>query len=102
MRPTRLTPEEVENMRTLAESGEHRDMSLRALALHAQRIGKVVASPSSDCSMEREPTCMLRSTTTRHGSFHGVSRIASAVEERVGYCTTLHVSSEAGPSGQRS
>ncbi len=47
VRPTRLTPEEVENMRTLAESGEHRPMSLRALALHAQRIGEVVASPST-------------------------------------------------------
>jgi transposase InsO family protein len=34
-------------MRTLAESSEHRHMSLRALALHAQRNGKVVASPST-------------------------------------------------------
>ena len=47
VRPTRLTAAEIESMRTLAESGEHRHMSLRALALHAQRIGKVVASPST-------------------------------------------------------
>ncbi len=38
VRPTRLTTAEVESMRTLAESSEHRHMSLRALALHAQRI----------------------------------------------------------------
>ena len=34
-------------MRALAESAEHRHMSLRALTLHAQRIGRVVASPST-------------------------------------------------------
>jgi transposase InsO family protein len=47
VRPMRLTYHEVESMRALAESGDHRHMSLRALALHAQRIGKVVASPST-------------------------------------------------------
>ena len=45
--PTRLTPDEVENMRRMVESDDHRHMSLRALALHAQRIGKVLASPST-------------------------------------------------------
>ena len=45
--PTRLTPNEVENMRRMVESDDHRHMSLRALALHAQRIGKVLASPST-------------------------------------------------------
>ncbi len=45
--PTRLTPNEVENMRKMVESDDHRHMSLRALALHAQRIGKVFASPST-------------------------------------------------------
>jgi len=45
--PTRLTPGEVENMRRMVESADHRHMSLRALALHAQRIGKVLASPST-------------------------------------------------------
>ena len=34
-------------MRKMVESDEHRHMSLRALALHAQRIGKVLASPST-------------------------------------------------------
>jgi putative transposase len=45
--PTRLTPDEIENMRKMVESNDHRHMSLRALALHAQRIGKVLASPST-------------------------------------------------------
>jgi transposase InsO family protein len=31
----------------MVESDDHRHMSLRALALHAQRIGKVIASPST-------------------------------------------------------
>jgi putative transposase len=34
-------------MRRMVESDDHRHMSLRALALHAQRIGKVLASPST-------------------------------------------------------
>jgi putative transposase len=45
--PTRLTPNEVENMRRMVESDDHRHMSLGALALHAQRIGRVLASPST-------------------------------------------------------
>jgi len=45
--PTRLTPDEIENMRKMDESNDHRHMSLRALALHAQRVGKVLASPST-------------------------------------------------------
>jgi transposase InsO family protein len=45
--PTRLTPDEIENMRKMVESDDHRHMSLRALALHAQRVGKVLASPST-------------------------------------------------------
>jgi transposase InsO family protein len=45
--PTRLTPDEIDDMRKMVESDEHRHMSLRALALHAQRIGKVLASPST-------------------------------------------------------
>jgi len=53
VRPMRLTSQEIESMRTLAESGDHRHMSLRALALHAQRIGKVVASPSTWYRMAR-------------------------------------------------
>jgi putative transposase len=45
--PTRLTPDEVERIRTTVESNDHRHMSLRALALHTQRIGKVLASPTT-------------------------------------------------------
>lgn len=36
---------EIENMKQIVESDDHRHRSLRALALHAQRIGKVLASP---------------------------------------------------------
>jgi putative transposase len=45
--PTRLTSEEVETIGEMVEGREHRFMSIRALALHAQRIGKVFASPST-------------------------------------------------------
>ena len=45
--PTRLTPTEVDTMRKLVEDDACRHMSLRALALHAQRVGKVFASPST-------------------------------------------------------
>jgi len=45
--PTRLTPTEVDTMRELVEDDGCRHMSLRALALHAQRLGKVFASPST-------------------------------------------------------
>jgi len=45
--PTRLTPDEVGEMKEMVESSDHRHMSLRALALHAQRIGKVFVSPST-------------------------------------------------------
>ncbi len=38
--PTRLTPKEVETMQDMVESSDHRQMSLRGLALHAQRIGR--------------------------------------------------------------
>jgi len=41
-------------MRALAESSEHRHMSLRALALHAQRIGEVFVSPSTWYRMARK------------------------------------------------
>jgi putative transposase len=54
MVPTRLTPNEVESMQEMVESSNHRYMSLRALALHAQRIGKVFASPSTWFVMARK------------------------------------------------
>jgi transposase InsO family protein len=52
--PTRLTPGEVETMREMAESSDHRHMSLRGLALHAQRVGKIIASPSTWYRLVRE------------------------------------------------
>ena len=45
--PTRLTASEVQKMREMVESSDQRHMSLRALALHAQRVGEVIASPST-------------------------------------------------------
>ena len=45
--PTRLTPSELEAMQEMVESDDHRHMSLRGLALHAQRLGKIFASPST-------------------------------------------------------
>ncbi len=45
--PTRLSPNEVDTMRKMDESDDHRHMSLRSSALHAQRVGKVLASPST-------------------------------------------------------
>lgn len=42
-------------MRKLVESDEHRHMSLRGLALHSQRIGKVIASPSTWYRLVRTP-----------------------------------------------
>jgi transposase InsO family protein len=45
--PTRLTPKELETVQAMVESDDHRHMSIRGLALHAQRIGKVIASPST-------------------------------------------------------
>jgi transposase InsO family protein len=52
--PTRLTPEETEAMRKMVESVDHRHMSLRGLALHAQRIGSVFASPSTWYSLAQK------------------------------------------------
>jgi len=45
--PTRLTPSELEAMQELVESDDNRHMSLRGLALHAQRIGKIFVSPTT-------------------------------------------------------
>ena len=52
--PTRLTPNEIEAMRKMVESGDQRHMSLRGLALHAQRIGEVFASPSTWYSLAKK------------------------------------------------
>jgi hypothetical protein len=45
--PTKLTRREVEVVQEMVENTDHRHMSIRALALHAQRIGRVFASAST-------------------------------------------------------
>ena len=45
--PTQLTPDEIRTMRELALNHDYRHMTIRGLALHAQRIGKVLASPAT-------------------------------------------------------
>jgi putative transposase len=45
--PSRLTSDEVAVIETMVTSGEQRFMSVRALALYAQRVGKVFASPTT-------------------------------------------------------
>jgi len=50
----RLTPEEVGTMKGMVTSADCRHMSIRALALHAQRIGKVFAHPATWAKLIRE------------------------------------------------
>ncbi len=45
--PLRLTSDEVAVIESMVASRDHRFMSVRALALHAQRVGKVFASPTT-------------------------------------------------------
>jgi hypothetical protein len=45
--PSRLTTDEIAVIETMVARREHRFMSARALALHAQRVGKVFASPTT-------------------------------------------------------
>jgi len=52
--PHRFTPEEVGTMKEMVTSTHYRDMSIRALALHAQRIGKVFAHPATWAKLIRE------------------------------------------------
>ena len=53
-KPTRLTASEVRAVKEMVESDDHRHFSLRGLALYAQRIGRVVASPSTWSRLVRE------------------------------------------------
>ena len=52
--PQRLTYGEVEVIGGMVQSTEHRHMSIRGLALHAQRIGKVFAHPATWGKLIRE------------------------------------------------
>ena len=46
-RPTQLTPQEIRTMREMATSSEYRHVSTGVLAILAQRLGKVFASPAT-------------------------------------------------------
>jgi putative transposase len=50
----RLTFNEVQAIGAMVQSTEHRHMSIRGLALHAQRIGKVFAHPATWSKLIRE------------------------------------------------
>jgi hypothetical protein len=52
--PQRLTHGEVEAIGDMVQSTEHRHMSIRGLALHAQRVGKVFAHPGTWGKLIRE------------------------------------------------
>jgi hypothetical protein len=52
--PSQLTPTEVADMKDMVLSPEKRHMSLRILAMHAQRIGKVFASATTWGKLVRE------------------------------------------------
>ncbi len=52
--PQRLAYDEVKAIGDMVQSTDHRHMSLRALALHAQRIGKVFAHPATWAKLIRE------------------------------------------------
>jgi putative transposase len=52
--PQRLTYGEVEVIGGMVQSTEHRHMSIRGLALHAQRVGRVFAHPATWGKLIRE------------------------------------------------
>jgi putative transposase len=52
--PSQLTAKEISDMRDMVVSQDHRHMSIRSLALRAQRLGKVFASPSTRARFIRE------------------------------------------------
>ena len=52
--PSQLTPTEVADIKNMVLAPEKRHMSLRTLALHAQRIGKVFASATTWAKLVRE------------------------------------------------
>jgi len=53
-KPTQLTFEEIHEMHEMVTSKLYRHMSVRALALHAQRMARVFAHPGTWCRMIRE------------------------------------------------
>src|SRR5476649_727648 len=70
--PTQLTAEEVRTMHDLATSGSYRHMSIRGLALHAQNIGMLFASPATWGRLIRErgwlrPRARIHPATPKEG-----------------------------------
>jgi putative transposase len=70
--PSQLTAEEVRTMHDLATSGSYRHMSIRGLALHAQRIGTLFASPATWGRLIRErgwlrPRARVHPATPKEG-----------------------------------
>jgi putative transposase len=53
-RPQRLTYEEIQSIGDMVHAKEYRHMPIRALALHAQRIGKVFAHPATWGNLMRQ------------------------------------------------
>src|SRR5262245_10358004 len=52
--PQRLTPSEIRSIKGMVLSKAHRHMSIRALALHAQRVGEALAHPVTWYKLIRE------------------------------------------------
>src|SRR5471032_2233334 len=67
--PTQLTADEVRTMHDLATSGSYRHMSIRGLALHAQRIGDAlcVAGNLGSTHSRKGLATAARSSPTRDG-----------------------------------
>ena len=70
--PTQLTPEEVRTMHEMVTAPDHRHMSVHGLALHAQRIGKLFASPGTWGRLIRErgwlrPRTRIHPATPKEG-----------------------------------
>ena len=53
-KPQRLTHQEVGTISDMVQSKEYRHMSIRGLALHAQRVGKVFAHPGTWAKLIRD------------------------------------------------
>lgn len=62
-RPTQLSDGELRIMRDMVRSQAYRHFSIRALALHAQRIGKVFAAPGTWTRAREERMTSNRSMT---------------------------------------
>jgi len=69
--PSQLTAKEISDMRDMVISDDYRHMTIRALALHAQRTGKVFASPSTWSRLARERGWLSSTTPPLPGQTQG-------------------------------